>query len=132
MSVYVASRCDVGPNFLCLPVFTISYAHGSALLHPRMIWKVFMVVRASFGVSDWFVARRRARSSALEAVLFGLVLLALGCGGGAQQPSPQPLPVSISVTPSTANLLQGASQSFTATVTNATNTAVTWAVQESG
>src|SRR5207248_1960913 len=37
-------------------------------------------------------------------------------------------PVAVSVTPSTASVQTGGTQSFTATVTNTTNTAVTWQV----
>jgi hypothetical protein len=41
---------------------------------------------------------------------------------------PPPAPVSVSVAPGTANLQTGASQSFTASVTNTSNAAVTWQV----
>jgi hypothetical protein len=41
-------------------------------------------------------------------------------------------PVSVSVSPATASLAAGASQKFTATVTNSTNATVTWSVLESG
>lgn len=41
-------------------------------------------------------------------------------------------PVAISIAPKTAQLLTGAHQQFTATVTNTTNTAVTWTVSGSG
>jgi hypothetical protein len=41
---------------------------------------------------------------------------------------PPPAPVSVSVAPGTASLQTGASQSFTANVTNASNAAVTWQV----
>jgi hypothetical protein len=72
-----------------------------------------------------------------------LILLAIvagdsGCSGVSAivQPSPTPTPtptptpssVSVSVTPATASLLLGSAQTFTATVTGATNTTVTWSV----
>ncbi len=41
-----------------------------------------------------------------------------------------PAPVAIAVSPTTASLTAGGTRSFSATVTNATNTSVTWAVQE--
>ncbi len=41
-------------------------------------------------------------------------------------------PVVVTVSPATVSLLTGATQTFTATVTGATNTAVTWSVEEIG
>jgi hypothetical protein len=55
-----------------------------------------------------------------------------GCGGGSTS-SPGPTPpslISVTVTPNFANVLQGTTQSFAATVTGSTNTAVTWSVLE--
>jgi len=59
-------------------------------------------------------------------------------GGGTSNPMnftitsvPPPL-ISVTVTPNAATVLQGATQSFAATVTGTTNTAVTWSVQENG
>ena len=52
-----------------------------------------------------------------------LVLTLAGCGGGA----PAPPAISVTVTPATVTLIGGASQTFTATVTNDTaNAGVTW------
>ncbi len=65
----------------------------------------------------------------LVAVVIGCLLVLAGCGGGSP-PQPAPPPVSISVAPTTVNLLQGATQTFTAAVSNTSNTAVTWSVQE--
>jgi Bacterial Ig-like domain (group 2)/Galactose oxidase, central domain len=59
-----------------------------------------------------------------------------GCGGGSTSspsstPTPTPSPsVSVTVTPNPAAVLPGGTQSFAATVTGTTNTAVTWSVQE--
>src|SRR5438067_1729060 len=47
-----------------------------------------------------------------------------GCGKTAA-------PVTVTISPKTATVNQGASQTFTATITGATNTAVTWTVTES-
>lgn len=57
----------------------------------------------------------------------------LGCGGlvgsGPPQPPPPPPGVSVSVSPTSANLVLGAQQTFTATVSNdSTTTNVTWTV----
>ncbi|WP_243295869.1 Ig-like domain-containing protein [Geothrix mesophila] len=59
-----------------------------------------------------------------------LLVLTLACGGGGGGGGNSPTPVAISVTPTTASLFTGASQTFAATVTGNTNTAVTWTVQE--
>lgn len=53
-----------------------------------------------------------------------------GGGGGSTSTPPTPGPVSVTVGPLTANLAVGGSQTFTATVTNTTNQAVTWSLQE--
>jgi hypothetical protein len=57
-----------------------------------------------------------------------LGLVACKGGSGAAQQPPPPPPVTVSVAPSSANVVLGATQSFTATVSNAANTAVTWSV----
>ncbi len=60
-----------------------------------------------------------------------------GCGGGSipprySTPTPTPSPnIGVTVTPNSSTLSPGTTQSFTATVTGTTNTAVTWSVQES-
>ena len=59
-----------------------------------------------------------------------------GCGGSSapppsSTPTPTPSPsISVTVTPYSITLSQDATQSFAATVTGTTNTAVTWSVQE--
>ncbi len=59
-----------------------------------------------------------------------------GCGGSSDlprssAPTPTPSPsISVTVTPNSITLSQGATQSFAATVTGTTNTAVTWGLQE--
>jgi hypothetical protein len=55
--------------------------------------------------------------------LSGLILAA--CGGSSLSPSAKA--VSISASPSTATIVSGKTQQFTATVSNSTNTGVTWA-----
>ena len=61
-----------------------------------------------------------------------LVASLLGCGGvvgsGPSQPPPPPPVVTVSVTPSSATVLLGAQQTFSATVVNTDNTTVTWTV----
>ncbi len=53
----------------------------------------------------------------------------MGCGisGGNSGPPPPP-PISVSVSPATASVFLGATQQFTTTVTNTTNTNVDWSV----
>ena len=54
-----------------------------------------------------------------------------GCGGGSASPPPpvpQPAPVTVSVTPANATVLLGNIQNFSAMVSNAADTRVTWAV----
>jgi large repetitive protein len=58
-----------------------------------------------------------------------LVLLVTGCGGGSTTTTTTN-PLVVSISPLTANLNQGATQSFTAIVTGTSNTAVNWAIQE--
>jgi hypothetical protein len=61
----------------------------------------------------------------LYALLGLCLLLASGCGGGNSNSNQ---PVSIAVTPATVTLTPNQTQQFTATVSNSTNTAVTWQV----
>ena len=56
--------------------------------------------------------------------------LLAGCGGGGGGGGPVGPPVSVSVAPAAASVAPGATQTFTATVSNASNTSVTWSVQE--
>ena len=71
----------------------------------------------------------------------GVVLIAVsvpnvGCGGGSAAPASAPPPapastpstVSVSISPVSANVSVGSTEQFTATVTGASNTAVTWNV----
>lgn len=62
----------------------------------------------------------------------GLSLVAfVACSGGGGGTTPPPTPVvAVSISPLTASVVAGGTQAFTATVTNSTNTAVTWSVQE--
>ncbi len=68
----------------------------------------------------------------MEAIALALTLVAMSaaCGGGGSSGPPPPPPpvVSVTVAPLAQNVLLGAQQQFTATVTNATSTAVTWSV----
>ncbi|HLK34870.1 MAG TPA: hypothetical protein VKT29_17365, partial [Terriglobales bacterium] len=63
----------------------------------------------------------------LIAVMAALPLA--GCGGGSTPPPPPPA-VAISISPASVTLAPSAAQTFTATVTNTTDTAVTWQVNK--
>jgi RHS repeat-associated protein len=58
--------------------------------------------------------------------LTGAAALGNSCSGAS--PLQPPAPVAVSVTPTTATLYGGQTQQFTATVTNTSNTAVTWKI----
>ncbi|HZT71984.1 MAG TPA: hypothetical protein VFC10_19840 [Terriglobia bacterium] len=60
------------------------------------------------------------------AVLF--VLAASGCGGGGGGVTPAPSNVSVTISPTSATVGYGGTKQFSATVTGATNTSVTWKV----
>jgi hypothetical protein len=62
--------------------------------------------------------------------VFGLSLLMAACGGGGSNSSAPPAPVSISVSSANATVYVGEKQTFSATVSSATNTTVTWSVSE--
>ena len=76
--------------------------------------------------------RQREIGRALRVLLMASAWT-LGCGGGgaspvAPPPPPPPSPISVSVTPTSAAVLLGNTQNFSAEVVNATNTQVTWSV----
>jgi hypothetical protein len=56
------------------------------------------------------------------------MLLLTSCGGGGTTPPPTPPAIGVSVSPASTSVLLGATQQFTATVTNTTNLSVTWNV----
>ncbi len=58
------------------------------------------------------------------------LLLATGCGGGSinSVASPPPQPITVSITPASASILLGNSQTFSATVSNTSDTGVSWSV----
>src|SRR5580704_626799 len=70
------------------------------------------------------------RASASCAFILTLLLLEVGCAGTGtkQNPPPPPPQLSITISPTSANVRAGASQAFTAQLTNATNQNVTWEV----
>ena len=77
--------------------------------------------------------RRRTLYNGLAALLLALSALLSGCGGGNDTYNPtlagDSVPVvGISINPPAATLPPGGTQTFTATVTGTTNTAVTWSV----
>jgi hypothetical protein len=66
-----------------------------------------------------------------SAIIAVLVVGLSSCGGGgssSSQPPPPPAGVSVTVSPGAANVAAGATQQFSASVQNASNTAVTWEV----
>lgn len=79
--------------------------------------------------------RYRRIQLALAAAIAALALLSdlplAGCGGGSAAPppvAPPPAPIVVVVNPTSAVTLLGSSQAFSATVSNATDTRVSWAV----
>lgn len=66
---------------------------------------------------------RRATLAAIAAIC----LLTLSACGGGGSPTPPPTPT-VTVSPATANVQEAGQQQFTATVSNTTDTAVTWQV----
>ena len=70
------------------------------------------------------------RSLSGAVAVLGL-LLSCSCGGGGNNVTPPPT-VSVTVSPSSANVIVGATQQFTATVSGSTNTAVSWTVSGGG
>jgi len=84
-------------------------------------------------VSNSYPASQPHSSALPLLVLVVTISFTAGCSGVSAvvqppPPTPTPSPVSISVTPATASLLLGNAQPFTATVTGATDTSVTWSV----
>ena len=59
-----------------------------------------------------------------------LLLVLAACGSGSNSASPPPA-ISVAVSPGSPSVSVGGKQQFTATVIGTSNTAVTWAVQES-
>ena len=78
------------------------------------------------------LGRRTEPGGAARGLWISCALLALAACGGGGSGSPPPPPASISISGSSDILDAGASRTFTATVANAANTAVTWSVVESG
>src|SRR5579864_2330485 len=63
-------------------------------------------------------------SRGLSPIVVATALLLVGCGGS----SPPPPAIAISVSPATATVAPGSSVVFTATVSNTSDTAVSWKV----
>lgn len=70
-----------------------------------------------------------ARRWLLLSVLLTALFVAAGCGGGTSTPPPTTTPtIRVTISPATTNLLVRTARQFTAAVTNASNTAVTYTV----
>src|SRR6266852_2204109 len=72
---------------------------------------------------------------ALLSILLAASACMLGCGGGGASsaalpppPPPPPASITVTITPSSAPVVLGNTQTFNATVTNATDTSVTWSL----
>jgi hypothetical protein len=70
----------------------------------------------------------RSRIGKLRGLALGIAVLVCGCGGGVTSPASPPAAVSVTVSPVSASVFLGATQQFTATVSNTANTTVTWQV----
>ncbi|HZU22098.1 MAG TPA: hypothetical protein VE998_04640, partial [Terriglobales bacterium] len=77
-----------------------------------------------------FALRPAARGRLAAAALLAIAACALltGCGGGSSSNTSTSNPVTITLVPSSATVTTGTTEQFTATVTNASNTAVTYQV----
>lgn len=74
------------------------------------------------------ITRNSIRMAVAYTILLAPVLLINACGSKGN--SPAPLPVSVQVTPGTPSVIVGGSVPFAASVTNSSNAAVTWSIQE--
>jgi len=63
-------------------------------------------------------------------LILGLIGTLLACGGSSPKVTPPTQSVKISISPNTASTLVNQATQFTATVTGATDTSVTWSIQE--
>lgn len=81
-----------------------------------------------FRIRSGIAEGMRRRTEKLLWIALGVVLLVCGCGGGVTSSSSPPATVSVTVSPASANVFLGSTQQFTATVSNTSNTAVTWQV----
>jgi len=75
--------------------------------------------------------RKMLAPRAIQLFLFAFAIGLASCGGGGSSitsPPPAPQTVTVSVSPSSANVLLGNTQQFTAAVTDSSNSAVTWSV----
>lgn len=75
----------------------------------------------------------RVRVAGIAAAVFiALITAECGGGGGSAPTPPSPSNVSVVISPASSTVAYGGAQQFTATVTGATNTAVTWSVSSAG
>ena len=70
------------------------------------------------------VRRRRSWNSLAAVLLLSVAAGFVGCGGGGSTSTP----ITVTVSPATASLTQGQTQQFSATVSGASNTGVTWSL----
>lgn len=68
------------------------------------------------------------KSAILAATALIVMATLSACGGGGNNPPPPPPTTTVTVSPATANVQEGSTQQFTATVTNSSSTTVNWQV----
>jgi hypothetical protein len=97
----------------------MGFSRRTSQIHPAVIPRCKFLLQTS----------RRRRWLGLFLTLFSFIAIALisGCAVSSSHSTPPP-PVTVTVSPGTASLFLGQTQPFTATVTNASSTAVTWSV----
>jgi hypothetical protein len=78
------------------------------------------------------LCKRHARRTGLLLSAILLSLLSWGCGGVTRAPAPSAPAVVVTVSPPSATVAPGQTVQFTATVTGASNTGVTWSVSGGG
>lgn len=79
-------------------------------------------------VNGWSTRHLRARYILVVLSLAILFLNSCGGGGNAGTPTPSASPIAVTVSPSSINVVVGATEQFSATVSNSSNTSVTWSV----
>jgi len=135
---FVSTQNGDGTQTVTLSAKTIGAARPQSSLRARnRLQRLHLMIGMSvLGLLLAGVSRnRRLRAFriivAVSPALLSLALLAACSVGGSQGISPPP-PISISVSPSTTTVAVNQQEKFTAVVSNATNTAVTWNLSGSG
>ena len=122
-----------GGGSVTLTISTVESTPGALMSRGNLSLLAF-----SLGIAGLLVTSRLRKSSQRRAAGCALawttlpILVLIACGGGAggggNPPPPPPLPVSISINPTSATVFISGTQRFSATVTNSSNTQVSWDV----